>query len=413
MKNNSKGSLTARQWAIEHWVAAIGLATLATTLAFFVHSSEVRQTQPTPANADVVVLPQEWSFALTDPLASLWRTLIFESLDPKTPISFTDHNYSPDDIPFSSKKDAMLLGEEPMNLVCLHKNARPLGAVYLSPHKKDEDDYSAYHAHIGLNKITEAMRYLHQGTCLLLGQSYLHWVEKLTPRKLKVYPVPRLRAQYRLDFPEKYRDDRISIHKVQEIFRTQAAPLIKFKDHEIRLILGRIQSRLPQYNTEFLAQATIANFNPVSLIALAFQESYLNPRSVSPTGVEGLMMLTQATAQFMGVQDRRQWRQSLEGGSRYLTWLEKKWRRKLGRREIAPLVLMSYNMGYGHVRDLYHLQKSKDDSLVAYRVWEQVLKKSNPKLFPGNTARGEEGKLFVSRILSYKLLFRYGFGVVD
>ena len=53
------------------------------------------------------------------------------------------------------------------------------------------------------------------------------------------------------------------------------------------------------------------------LAAIGYQESYLKPNSVSPTGVRGLMMLTSSTAKAMGVQNRTDPHQSIQGGAKY------------------------------------------------------------------------------------------------
>src|SRR5690606_23500331 len=53
------------------------------------------------------------------------------------------------------------------------------------------------------------------------------------------------------------------------------------------------------------------------LAAIGYQESYLKPNSVSPTGVRGLMMLTNSTAKAMGVSNRTDPAQSIQGGAKY------------------------------------------------------------------------------------------------
>ena len=50
---------------------------------------------------------------------------------------------------------------------------------------------------------------------------------------------------------------------------------------------------------------------------MGYQESHLDANAVSPTGVRGLMMLTNNTAKAMGVSDRVDPYQSIGGGARY------------------------------------------------------------------------------------------------
>ena len=58
------------------------------------------------------------------------------------------------------------------------------------------------------------------------------------------------------------------------------------------------------------------------LAAIGYQESHWNPRAVSPTGVRGVMMLTADTAKQLGVSNRRDPRESILGGARYLRIVE-------------------------------------------------------------------------------------------
>ncbi|NIO39072.1 MAG: transglycosylase SLT domain-containing protein, partial [Burkholderiales bacterium] len=46
--------------------------------------------------------------------------------------------------------------------------------------------------------------------------------------------------------------------------------------------------------------------------------SYWDPRAVSPTGVRGIMMLTRSTARQLGITDRVDPAQSIDGGSQYV-----------------------------------------------------------------------------------------------
>ncbi len=54
------------------------------------------------------------------------------------------------------------------------------------------------------------------------------------------------------------------------------------------------------------------------LAAIGYQESLWQPAVTSKTGVRGLMMLTQNTAQAMGVSNRLDPKQSIMGGAKYL-----------------------------------------------------------------------------------------------
>ena len=85
--------------------------------------------------------------------------------------------------------------------------------------------------------------------------------------------------------------------------------------------LKHVQLRLPRYQSLFETAANNHNLDWRLLAAIAYQESHWNPRAVSPTGVRGMMMLTNATAEYLGVSKRTDPKQSVNGGTLYFTQL--------------------------------------------------------------------------------------------
>jgi cell wall-associated NlpC family hydrolase len=81
---------------------------------------------------------------------------------------------------------------------------------------------------------------------------------------------------------------------------------------------------------------------PSLLAAVAHQESSFNPAAVSPTGAQGLMQFTPATAQGLGVNPFDPG-SSVDGAARYLSQLTK----QFGSTDLA---LAAYNAGPGAVR---------------------------------------------------------------
>lgn len=83
---------------------------------------------------------------------------------------------------------------------------------------------------------------------------------------------------------------------------------------------------------------------PVDLYdALIIQESRYNPSAVSPKGASGLAQLMPGTAKNLGVWDRWDVRQNLEGGARYL-------RQQMDTFGNWALALSAYNAGPGNVQ---------------------------------------------------------------
>lgn len=122
-----------------------------------------------------------------------------------------------------------------------------------------------------------------------------------------------------------------------------------------RAFLTHMDARLTRYEGHFKSVAKETGFDWRLLAAVGYQESMWNPNAVSPTGVTGLMMLTNRAAKDVGVTDRRDPKQSIMGGSRYFKAIYD----KLPETALEPhrtwLALAAYNMGYGHLLDARRL----------------------------------------------------------
>lgn len=113
----------------------------------------------------------------------------------------------------------------------------------------------------------------------------------------------------------------------------------------------RMRKRLPKYESIIRDVAEEYQLDWQLLAAISYQESHWNPHAKSPTGVRGMMMLTQTTAREMDISDRLDPAQSLRGGARYF----RKLRRRLPEDIIEPdrtwFALAAYNIGRGHLED--------------------------------------------------------------
>lgn len=84
--------------------------------------------------------------------------------------------------------------------------------------------------------------------------------------------------------------------------------------------------------------------NPALMKAVMKQESHFNPNARSPVGAQGLMQLMPATARRFGVSDSFNPAQNIEGGAKYLAYLNKMFRGDLTK------VIAAYNAGEGNVK---------------------------------------------------------------
>ena len=135
-------------------------------------------------------------------------------------------------------------------------------------------------------------------------------------------------------------------------------------------------AKLPRFKTLFKETAHEQDMDWRLLAAIGYQESHWDPLAVSPTGVRGLMMLTRTTASVLGVEDRIDAAQSIEGGAKYFMRIKNRFPDTIKAPDRTWFALAAYNVGYGHVQDARTLTKAegKDPDL-----WFHV-KKNLPRL---------------------------------
>lgn len=105
-----------------------------------------------------------------------------------------------------------------------------------------------------------------------------------------------------------------------------------------------LTEKLPDYQASFEQQAQTYNHDWELLVAMGYQESHLDANAVSPTGVRGLMMLTNSTAKAMGVSNRIDPSQSISGGARYLEQMKSQFA-DVPKTDRLWFALAAYNMG--------------------------------------------------------------------
>lgn len=174
---------------------------------------------------------------------------------------------------------------------------------------------------------------------------------------------------------------------------------------DTKTFLSAIDSVLPTFRSLFEKYASEIDWK--LLAAIAYQESHWNPQATSPTGVRGLMMLTRATSEGLGVTDRLDPEQSIQGGALYLQRLMEKVPDTVPEDERIWFALAAYNMGWGHMLDARKLTKSQQgnpDSWVDVKQRLPML--SQKRYYPSLTygyARGREAYNYVENIRRYQV----------
>lgn len=181
--------------------------------------------------------------------------------------------------------------------------------------------------------------------------------------------------------------------------------LDKFDYVDKRIFQRHIQTRLPQFRKWFEQAGEQSQIDWILLAAISYQESHWNPKAVSPTGVRGLMMLTQATAKYLGVKNRIEPKESIFGGARYFAKLLKRLPAEVPTEERIYFALAAYNMGYGHLKDAIKLGKKRGLDSTKWAHLKQVLPLLHKAKWYEQTrhgfARGREALAYVKNIRSY------------
>ncbi len=167
----------------------------------------------------------------------------------------------------------------------------------------------------------------------------------------------------------------------------------------------RLSSRLPKYLPHFERAATSTGLSWRLLAAVAYQESHWRPQATSPTGVRGIMMLTRSTARDLGVENRLDPVQSINGGARYLSRLIERVPESVTGQDRLWFALAAYNVGFGHVMDARTLARRQG---LNPDLWSDIKttlpllrKKAYYKTVPHGYARGSEPVHYVRQVRHY------------
>jgi len=181
---------------------------------------------------------------------------------------------------------------------------------------------------------------------------------------------------------------------------------------DVHTFLKRIETRLPQYREYFIDAATKNGIEPALLAAQSYQESHWDRKAKSPTGVRGIMMLTQPVAKSLGVTSRLDAKQNIYAGAKFLAKM-KKMVEHVEEPERTWLALAAYNVGRGHFRDAQALARKLGKNPDNWHEMKEVLPLLSEKKYYRDLrygyARGSEPVRYVERIRSYEDLLKARF----
>ncbi len=170
-------------------------------------------------------------------------------------------------------------------------------------------------------------------------------------------------------------------------------------------ILGKIQTVLPKLRPLFHEAQQLTGIDWRVLAAIGYQESHWDPLATSPTGVRGLMMLTEDTADRMKVKNRLDARESIIGGAKYIVLLRDTIPSRIVEPDRTWLALAAYNQGYGHLEDAriltQRLKLNADSWLDVRKAYLKLREPEHYEQLKHGFARGDETVQFVENIRNY------------
>ena len=166
-----------------------------------------------------------------------------------------------------------------------------------------------------------------------------------------------------------------------------------------------LQERLPRFEKHFRTYAKQEQVDWRLLAAIGYQESLWQPEVTSKTGVRGLMMLTQRTAQAMGVSNRLDPVQSIRGGAKYFMHVKEQLDDSIKEPDRTWFALAAYNVGGGHLDDARKLAEREGLNPNKWLDVKKMLPRLSQKKWYSKTkygyARGGEPVHFVANIRRY------------
>ncbi len=171
------------------------------------------------------------------------------------------------------------------------------------------------------------------------------------------------------------------------------------------VFLEHVRTRLPGYKHEFVAAQEITGIDWRLLAALAYQESKWDALATSPTGVRGMMMLTEDTADRLKVANRLDARESIHAGARYLAMLMDDLPASVKHPDRLWFALAAYNLGMGHLNGARAfapgLKRDPDDWFDMKQVLPLMARPEYYTRLKSGRARGGEAVILVENVRNY------------
>ena len=204
----------------------------------------------------------------------------------------------------------------------------------------------------------------------------------------------------------------VSARLQAELHERYFGHLNRLSDADIVGILEKRSSLLPQLRMQFVSAQGDTGLDWRLLAAVAYQESQWDANAISPTGVRGIMMLTESTADAMGVKNRLDAKESIQAGARYLAQLKAQIDPGVAEPDRTWMALAAYNIGPSHFEDARRLAKKLGKDPTRWGAIKAVIhmlaQPARAESLRYGYARGGEARVFAENVrIYYDILKRF------
>ena len=185
----------------------------------------------------------------------------------------------------------------------------------------------------------------------------------------------------------------------------------RLTQNDVIRFIEAISTVLPRYKGLFQEAQIVSGIDWRMLAALAYQESKWDPLATSPTGVRGMMMLTEDTADHLRVSNRLDAEQSIKAGAKYLAYLRDLLPPTIDEPDRLWLALAAYNLGMGHLNAARHIAKTLNVDPDSWYEMKKVLpllaKPEYYRRLKSGRGRGGEAVILTENVRGYAdILYR-------
>jgi len=165
----------------------------------------------------------------------------------------------------------------------------------------------------------------------------------------------------------------------------------------------RIEEVLSTFEYKFRSSSIKVGIDWQLLAAMAYQESHWSNDARSPTGVRGIMQLTTQTAEYLGVSDRLNMDQAIDGAARYVDQLRKRLPEKIKEPERTWFAVGAYNVGFKHILNAYRKARELNLDRTKWSTISELL----PMLYGERFPQGIQAKHYVERVQIFTDVIRF------